>query len=472
MKKSLYLKFLIAYVILAILFAFIAMTLGPQLCLDRLVASEAESLYTEATQISSQRASQAFSKSSSLDNLYGTLKMIATSQDISVRILDADGREIINTETALKKDSPDTISGFDYAAFGPRYYEISTFFGQYTEDHLNVMVPVTGNLSIKGYVSLHKTMDSVEAQRDSLMSVIYILTMIFFALSLLILVYFTFAVFRPIGQITEGAREISAGHYDHRIDISSDDEMGILADSLNAMADDIRKTGEYQKKFISNVSHDFRSPLTSIKGFTEAMTDGTIPPEMHSKYLKIISSEADRLEKLTRDTLTLNNLDSENYRLEFSDFDINDVMRQTAAVFEGSCREKKISFDLLLVGETLLVHADKGKIQQVLYNLIDNAVKFSERGSVIHLETSIHHGKCRISVRDEGCGISRENLSKIWDRFYKTDASRGKDKKGTGLGLSIVREILNAHHETITVTSTENVGTHFQFTLALSESSS
>ena len=467
MKKSLFLKFIIAYAILAILFLFAASAMGPQLFQDRIVSSTAESLYSEATQIASQRASQIFSKSASLSDLYTNLKMIATSQNVEIRIRDSSGTELIYTGTALKKENPDKIPNFDFAAFGPRYYEISDFYGQYSEEQLNVMTPVTGNLTTKGYVSIHKSMTEIYSQRDSLMGSLYIMTLIFFLLTLLILVYFTFAVFRPMGRIMAGAKELSAGHYDYRIELNTDDEMGSLAESLNNMAEDIEKTGEYQKKFISNVSHDFRSPLTSIKGFTEAMTDGTIPPEMHSKYLKIISSEADRLEKLTHDTLTLNNLDSRNYTLELSAFDINHVIRHTAAVFEGSCREKMISFDLRLLGEKLFVRADKGKIQQVLYNLIDNAIKFSEKNSTIHLETSIRHGKCEVSVKDEGIGISKENLNKIWDRFYKTDASRGKDKKGTGLGLSIVKEILNAHGENITVTSTENVGTRFVFTLEL-----
>jgi signal transduction histidine kinase len=468
MKKSLYLKFIFAYAILALLFFFIAATLGPQLFQDRLVSAEAESLYSEAVQIASQRAGQSFSKNSSLQDLYTNLKMIAVTQDSDIRIINTSGVELINTSTELKTDSPDTIAGFDYTSFGPHYYEISTFFGQYSDAHLNVMVPITVSLSTKGYVSIHCPMDRIYAHRDALMGDLYTLTLIFFLLSLGILAYFTFAVYRPMGRITDGAREISAGHYDHRIEVTSNDEMGALAESLNNMADDIQKTGEYQKKFISNVSHDFRSPLTSIKGFTEAMTDGTIPPEMHEKYLRIISSEADRLEKLTHDTLTLNTLDSRTYTLELTDFDINRVIRNTAAVFEGSCREKKISFELLLLGEKLSVRADKGRIQQVLYNLIDNAIKFSERDSTIHLETSIRHGKCAVSVKDEGCGISRENLNKIWDRFYKTDASRGKDKKGTGLGLSIVKEILNMHGEDITVTSTEGIGTRFTFTLELS----
>ena len=143
MKKSLFLKFIIAYAILAILFLFAASAMGPQLFQDRIVSSTAESLYSEATQIASQRASQIFSKSASLSDLYTNLKMIATSQNVDIRIIDSSGTELIYTGTALKKDNPDKIPNFDFAAFGPRYYEISDFYGQYSEEQLNVMEGVT-----------------------------------------------------------------------------------------------------------------------------------------------------------------------------------------------------------------------------------------------------------------------------------------------------------------------------------------
>ncbi|MBP3880477.1 MAG: GHKL domain-containing protein, partial [Lachnospiraceae bacterium] len=216
---------------------------------------------------------------------------------------------------------------------------------------------------------------------------------------------------------------------------------------------------------ISNVSHDFRSPLTSIKGYTEAMMDGTIPVEMHDRYLGIIANETERLEKLTKSILELNTMDAGKLALNYSDFDINGMLKKTAAFFEGTCRKKKITLDLVLTGTNLTVHGDKEKIEQVIYNLLDNAIKFSERNSFIHIETTLRQKKCYVSIKDEGCGISRENLPKIWDRFYKSDASRGRDRTGTGLGLSIVKEIITAHGQTISVVSTENVGTEFVFSL-------
>ena len=245
--------------------------------------------------------------------------------------------------------------------------------------------------------------------------------------------------------------------------------MGYLASTLNYMSGELNKTSEYQRKFVANVSHDFRSPLTSIKGYVEAILDGTIPPEMQEKYLKIVLFETERLHKLTQSLLTLNDIDDKGNMLDLTSFDINAVIKDTAASFEGTCTKKRISISLILASRTLYVCADMGKIQQVLYNLIDNAIKFSNNDSTITVETTEKHGKVFVSVKDTGCGIPKASITKIWERFYKLDASRGKDRKGTGLGLSIVKEIITAHNQNINVISTEGVGTEFIFTLAKGE---
>lgn len=153
--------------------------------------------------------------------------------------------------------------------------------------------------------------------------------------------------------------------------------------------------------------------------------------------------------------------------LDISRFDINNTIKMVVQSFEGTCKQKKISFELILTGQTLFVSADMSRIQQVLYNLIDNAIKFSHADSTITIETTEKNEKVFVSVKDTGIGIPKDSLKKIWERFYKTDLSRGKDKRGTGLGLAIVKEIISAHDENINVISTEGVGTEFIFTLPL-----
>ena len=197
----------------------------------------------------------------------------------------------------------------------------------------------------------------------------------------------------------------------------------------------------------------------------EARTDGTSPPELHQKYLKIILFETERLTDLTIDLLTLNEFNTKELLLDKIEFDNQEMIKNTAASFEGVCTPKHITIELLLLPGTVIVFADRRKIQQVLYNLIDNAIKFSENDSSITVEVVEKNEKVFISVKDHGIGIPRKELNKIWERFYKSDLSRGKDKKGTGLGLSIVKEVIQAHDEHINVISTEGVGTEFIFSL-------
>ena len=271
-------------------------------------------------------------------------------------------------------------------------------------------------------------------------------------------------VYIPLRKVTTATEQYAAGNMDYKFTLESDDEIGYLGAAVSYMAGEIARSEEDQRKFIANVSHDFRSPLTSIRGYLQAMIDGTIPPDMHEHYLQVVLNETDRLTKLTNGLLTLNNIGS-GMMLEKTEFDINQVIRDTAATFEGTCRAKMLAIELVLTDEQMIVCADMGKIQQVLYNLTDNAIKFSHNDSIIKIETTEKKNKIFVSVKDSGIGIPKEDQKMVFERFYKSDLSRGKDKKGTGLGLSIVKEIIKAHGENINVISTVGVGTEFVFSL-------
>lgn len=308
-------------------------------------------------------------------------------------------------------------------------------------------------------------MSDLYQSRSSLLWIIQLLFVITYLMTAVLFLFYSFYIRKPLYAITKGASEFANGNLSYQIPVKSENELGYLAINLNYMADKLNRNGEYQRQFISNISHDFRSPLTSIKGYVEAMIDGTIPVEMQEKYLKIISYEAERLEKLTRGLLTLNELDIHKRMLNIQDFDINQTIKSTAASFEGTCTTRQILLELILSGQTLYAHADLEQIQQVLYNLLSNAIKFSPDHSTITIETTEKNGKIFVSVKDHGIGIPKSSLNRIWERFYKIDRSRGKDQKGTGLGLAIVKEIISAHGQHINVISTEGVGTEFIFTL-------
>ena len=465
-KHTLFIKFILAYLIFGILGFLLIATVGSQMVEKRLEFSIGEDLYREATAISEDSLVQSNTSASNLLSLKHYLEALSEYQTSDIWILNKQGQRVLSTEEGFSYYDPITIDGFDPTKWGS-YYRTGNFYGFFDEDRLSVLAPITdgSTLTIRGYVAMHYPMSELYYQRELFLSISYILFLLLFLLSLSILLLFRKIVYTPLKKITEGTNEFAAGHLDYQIPISSNDEMGALAASLNYMSDVLNQSWEYQRNFIANISHDFRSPLTSIKGYVEAIADGTIPVEMQGRYLEIVSREVERLEKLTSSLLTLNNLEVKSRIMNIRPFDINKVIKNTAASFEGSCRARKILIELILTGEQLSVTADMEQIQQVLYNLLDNAIKFSNDNSTITIETTEKNGKIFVSVKDHGCGIPKEILPKIWERFYKQDSSRGKDRKGTGLGLSIVKEIISSHNQNINVISTEGVGTEFLFTL-------
>lgn len=312
---------------------------------------------------------------------------------------------------------------------------------------------------------LHRPMTIVEQNRNEILNIVYITFVIVFLLSTVILVVFQLVVFNPLKAITEATKQYAAGNLHYTLKVVSNDEIGYLAATLNYMSDEISKTEDYQRSFITNISHDFRSPLTSIKGYLGAMLDGTIPPELYKNYISRVLGETERLTKLTNGILTLNSMDAKN-RLTRTNFHIDEVIKNIAESFEVQCNSKNITFELTFQEDIPEVFAEQSKIEQVLYNLIDNAIKFSNDNSKIFISVYSKHDSVFISVKDTGIGISKKDIGKIFDRFYKSDTSRGKDKKGTGLGLAIAKEIIQAHGENIDVISTEGAGTEFIFSLS------
>lgn len=469
MKKTLYLKFLLAYFIFGVFGFIIVSTFIPSMLKDQLVREKASALYSEATLISDTYATGLYSSEASLEEVKTQLDSLAVYLGSTIRIINPSGRLVLDTDSPLNVEDVVMIENFDPTITSGSYYTVDDFFGNYDTDMLSVFAPITSNYKVKGYVVILCSMESIMESCNSLLNISYIMLVILMLLSVIILIFFTEIVYQPLRKITYATEQYASGNMHYEFQVESEDEIGYLAACLNYMASEIARSEDDQKKFVANVSHDFRSPLTSIHGYLEAMLDGTIPPEMHEKYLNIVLNETERLTKLTNSLLTLNNLNTKGMLLNRTDFDINQVIRNTAATLEGSCRQRNIHIEAVLTGDEFYVNADLDKIQQVLYNLLDNAVKFSHHDSVITVETTEKRNKLFISVKDTGIGIPKDDLKMIWERFYKSDASRGKDKKGTGLGLSIVKEIINAHGEHINVISTEGVGSEFIFSLPLAE---
>lgn len=460
----------ILFILLVVVSCIIILTSFTSMYLERLlVEKETRALYKQATFVASDYAGSYNNKSITLDEFKARLVTLNYYYDSNIWILNSDGSILIKTGTLCSDNNLKKIENFNISDFDSDFSMRGRCYDCLSEDALTVYAPISMNFKVRGYVLIHKSISSITKDLNQLMNVTYLS----FAIALSVFILYTLIYWRyTLGHVKKMSKVTSAyisGDFSQTIDTSGPGEIGVLAGSVKYMAHELQSLEEDQKKFISNVSHDFRSPLTSIKGYVDAMIDGTIPVEMQGKYLGIILYETERLNKLTESLLELNKYGRQGTYLDLTEFDLNSLIKQTLLTFEGRCMEKKISFELILTGDTTNVVADKGKIQQVVHNLVDNAIKFSPMNSTITVETTIKNGKVFTSVKDHGVGIPTESQTKIWERFFKTDSSRGKDKKGTGLGLAIVKEIISSHKENINVISTEGVGSEFIFSLPLSE---
>lgn len=466
MIKKISRKFTEAYLFVGFL-GFLLVTIMGSHMIESLLEKEISSdLYQSAYRIAENEEIRHNISASSLHNIKEKLTMVADYPNTIIWIINDDGEVVLSTRKDIDADNPISLDNFDPSIWGSTYYQVGFFYGYFNDAaRLSVIAPITDNMTTKGYIAIHYMMSSLYQKRGQYLFILQSLFLLVYGMMALILVVYHRHVHKPLQEIKKGVTEYSNGNLTYKIPVQTDDELGYLANNLNYMSEKMNRNGEYQRQFISNVSHDFRSPLTSIKGYVEAMRDGTIPVEMQDKYLGIIAYEADRLEKLTKGLLTLNELDIHKRLLNIQTFDINDAIKKAAATYEGDCTRRHILLELILSGKELYAKADVEQIQQVLHNLLNNAIKFSLDNSTIIIETTEKNGRIFVSVKDHGIGIPKDSISKIWERFYKTDISRGRDQKGTGLGLSIVKEIIHAHDQNINVISTEGVGTEFIFTL-------
>lgn len=468
MKNTLYLKFIWLYLAFGFLSLFTAATLGKQLILNQVKDNASQSLYREANLIAASYLPSYFEGETTSWAVHSQLSAMQTYLDASLWFVEADG-SMITSSNVENTTAPARITDFDPAEIAGSQYITGIYHEYFSDQVITIMAPVINGFHTEGYLLIHKPVSSIEQEVSQLMFPVYITLGVVYILAFSILVGFHFFIYRPLRIIIDAATQYASGNLDYEIPVYTHDEIGYLSASLNYMSSQLKDMEDYQKKIVANVSHDFRSPLTSIKGYVGAIADGTIPPELQKKYLNIILFETERLTDLTRDLLTLNAFDTKELLLNKTRFDIQEMIKNTAASFEGACTPRHISIELLLLSEPVTVFADQRKIQQVLYNLLDNAVKFSESDSSITVEVTRRNDKIFVSVKDSGIGIPKKELNKIWERFYKSDLSRGKDKKGTGLGLSIVKEAIAAHDEHINVISTEGVGTEFIFSLTRTE---
>lgn len=461
-------KLIVCYTMAAVSLFALLNTFGTSLLRKKLIDEKMYTLYNKATALADQYIANYYDAQISSEEMEEQLMVADRLLNARIWVVNPKGTVVIDTRKYLTNGIIN-VTELDESFFEYNYRKNLFFEGVFKEPMISVTGSAASQYTIKGYICIHVPMSIVDDELVNYMDSANISILLFFGLLLVVFGFIYFMYVLPIKQIKTAVIEYATGNFDYKIKVRSHDEFRDLANTIVYMASEFKNMDDYQKRFIANISHDFRSPLTSIKGYAEAISDGTIPFEIQGKYLNIILFETDRLTKLTSTLLELNQIDAKAYMLDITSFDINAIIKKTAATFERTCTEKRMVLNLEFVGKELFVDADMGKIQQVLYNLIDNAIKFSNPENSVRVATEEKGSKAFISIKDNGVGIPKESIKKIWDRFYKSDSSRGKDKRGTGLGLSIVKEAITTHNENINVISTEGVGTEFIFTLPLTE---
>lgn len=345
--------------------------------------------------------------------------------------------------------SMDTMNGF---------YPVSCLYMLYSLNCGGEDYYFAASLSAQGFADYLKSM--------------VILFIIAFALIMImvfpLLKYTINRILTPLKEMTLAAKRFGEGDFSEKVCISDQNEMGFLANTLNDMASSLEAIEENRKSFISNVSHELRTPMTTIGGFVDGILDGTIPENRHREYLRTVSEEINRLARLVRSMLNISKYEAGEMQLQTEDFDITELTVKTVLLFEKRIEGKNIDIQGL-DAERLYVNADMDLVQQVIFNLTENAVKFVNEGGYISYSFRIEDGAAAVVVRNSGEGLRKNEINKVFDRFYKTDESRGKDKTGVGLGLSIVRSIIKLHNGSVLVRSKTGEYTEFEFTLPLGD---
>lgn len=337
--------------------------------------------------------------------------------------------------------------------------------GVYSDQVLMVAYPFKIDEHVQTAMFMNVMMPEIEKATFNITGQVFLSMSGIVLIATIVLFSFTRQINREYKELNHAVKEVASGNFDQQIRINRDDELGELAKSFNYMSRELRKLENTKQRFISNLSHDLRSPLTSITGYIRAIQDGTIPVENQERYLNIVLSESERLKKLVNDILELSKMQSGQITVNKTDFDINQMVLEELDRFESRIIDKHLKLHINLSDEKVLAHADENAMRRVVYNLLDNALKFINDEGDLRIKSELKGDKYIIGIQNSGAVIPKDKLDTIWDRFNKLDDSRGREKDSSGLGLAIIKEIIRAHEEKIEVYSDEKVGVMFVFSV-------
>ena len=465
-RKGIFPKILFSTLTAVLIFAVITTSLISILLKKYMLSSEENKLMQYAQQISSLTVFLLENDSKTAYGLYQrSLDTYAHQLNSAIFVTDATGRVMLSA-TGSKLGVGDQLESrlVEEAMKGNAKRQWGTLDGNFSEKRLNIALPLLVHGQIGGTLVLSSPMPQIKLLMMDVFRILFLSLLFSLAASMAVAFFISKRISRPIQRAREAAEAFAQGKFDMRItEYPEDDEVGELAVAFNEMACSLNELELNRRAFVANVSHELRSPLTTLSGFVEGILDGTVPPEKQPEYLHIVLEEAKRLIRLVNDLLYMERSDKEE--LHYDVFDINELIRLALIGFEGRITEKKIEVNAEFARETEVVKANRDDILRVVTNLLDNAVKFTPENGRIFLAVREDPSRVSVQVGNSGEPVPKEVLRHMFDRFYKADLSRGINKNGTGLGLHIVKTILARHGQTIRVSSDGERGTVFTFTL-------
>ena len=428
----------------------------------------------ESNAIELSRLTSAYAQDGSLEdwNFRITLSTVARSTGNLCFVADRDGTVVTCSDISLNcghvgSRIPENVLN---SLRDKGYYSgIAPISGEEgTHSYVAALPAVSKSGDVLAYVFAVSNVSGVVEAWRSILNIFLIMSLIIMAIALTIGFFSAKVRAKPINEMADAALKFAHGDFSARVSTGDrDDEIGALAASFNQMAESLQQSEQRRADFIANVAHELKTPMTTISGFADGILDGTIPQERQAQYLETISSETKRLNRLVRSMLELSRMQSGSpAELRAKSFDAAELLAQTLILFESKINDKHLEVNAMLPEDPMPVCGDRDAINQVMYNLLENAVKFSDPGSTLGVSLFKQNGKAYVSIKNHGPTIPEEELPLIFDRFHKTDKSRSMDRDGYGLGLYIVKTILGNHGEDIAVTSRDGV-TEFVFSLTL-----
>ena len=392
------------------------------------------------------------------------IDLLADTTNTQVLIADTMGNVVIHSADAQVATAQ--IPGEIVSQIDEEYFAVGTMDGLFLSMQYTVSMPICAQEgTVIGYVITASSADDLmsylaETAKAYAMSAVVVLIVLFIVIYVL-----SYRLVKPLRDMAVATRRFAEGDFSYRVQVRGKDEVAELATALNTMATSLSATDNMSRTFIANVSHELKTPMTTISGFVDGILDGTIPKDRQAYYLRIVSDEVKRLSRLVRSMLELSRIDDGTVALKPVSFDLTDAACGAMLSFEKRIDEKRVNVAGLAECERTMVTADYDLIGQVVYNLLDNAVKFVDEGGEITVRIYRENGRVYCAIRNSGVGLSPEEMPRVFERFYKTDRSRSLDKTGVGLGLYIVKTVINLHHGEIFVRSVQGEYCEFVFWL-------